>query len=72
MSVFRTNIWRKLFAQFDTDGSGFASEEEVVEGLEKMGIPVGDEMRAKISSMDSNKDGRIYYGDFLKMQLLKK
>ena len=65
-------MWRKLFAKFDTDGTGYASRQEVIDGLEDMGIPVGDEMKDKISRMDSNKDGRIYYGDFLKMQLLKK
>ncbi|KAK7485660.1 hypothetical protein BaRGS_00023109, partial [Batillaria attramentaria] len=68
----KTSLWRKLFAQFDTDGSGYASREEVITGLEKLGIPVNDEMRQKIKAMDADKDGRIYYGDFLKMQLLKK
>ncbi|XP_070208619.1 calmodulin-like isoform X2 [Littorina saxatilis] len=68
----KTDMWRKLFAKFDTDGSGYASRQDVIEGLENIGIPVNDEMKAKIKAMDSDRDGRIYYGDFLKMQLLKK
>ncbi|KAL8625089.1 hypothetical protein ACOMHN_030724 [Nucella lapillus] len=67
----KTNMWRRLFAQFDTDGSGWASRQDVVEGLENMGIEVNAAMRARIQAMDSDKDGRVYYGDFLKMQLLK-
>ncbi|XP_076456656.1 16 kDa calcium-binding protein-like isoform X2 [Babylonia areolata] len=68
----QTSMWRKLFAQFDTDGSGWASRQDVIQGLQKMGIEVNDSMRAKIEAMDGDKDGRVYYGDFLKMQLLNK
>lgn len=67
-----TNMWRKLFAEFDTDGSGYASRQDVISGLEKLGITVGEETRRRIQAMDSNKDGKIHYGDFLKMQLLNK
>lgn len=67
----KTSMWRRLFAQFDTDGSGWASRQEVVQGLEKMGIEVNEDMRGRIQAMDADKDDRVYYGDFLKMQLLK-
>ncbi|XP_025090674.1 16 kDa calcium-binding protein-like isoform X2 [Pomacea canaliculata] len=67
-----TSMWRKLFAKFDTDGSGYASQKEVISGLADMGIPVNDAMKKKIKDMDTDKDGRIFYGEFLKMQLLNK
>lgn len=61
-----------MFAKFDTDGSGYASQKEVISGLADMGIPVNDAMKKKIKDMDTDKDGRIFYGEFLKMQLLNK
>lgn len=64
-----TKMWRMLFAEFDTDGSGFASPDEVKMGLEKIGLTVGPVMEEKLQKMDSNKDGKINYSDFLRMQL---
>ncbi|RUS76137.1 hypothetical protein EGW08_016107, partial [Elysia chlorotica] len=65
----KTDQWRKLFAQFDQDGTGWATKEEVLQGLEKMGIPNSDEMKKTVEEMDTNKDDKISYTEFLKKQL---
>jgi len=70
----KTCMWRELFAKFDTDGSGWASRNDIFTGLEEIGITVTKELREKIMAMDkkSAQDDRVNYGDFLKMQLLGK
>ncbi|KAI8777077.1 16 kDa calcium-binding protein [Biomphalaria glabrata] len=65
----QTSMWRKLFTCFDTDGNATASKAEVVKGLEKIGLDITPEMRTKIDQMDTNKDGKISYEEFLKAQL---
>lgn len=65
-------MWRKLFAEFDLDGNGCASQKDIFKGLDKMGITLNADMKEKISQMDTNKTGNIQYGDFLRVQILKK
>ncbi|BFZ20939.1 hypothetical protein BsWGS_23977 [Bradybaena similaris] len=67
----KTGTWRKLFAQFDTDGNGFASKAEVLHGLHEIGIDLTPKIRGKVEGMDGDKDGKISYGEFLKVQLMQ-
>ncbi|XP_050392523.1 uncharacterized protein LOC126811088 [Patella vulgata] len=65
-----TSSCRSVFAAFDWDSSGWASKDDIIKGLETvLGITVTPALEKKIQEMDSNKDGCIYYGDYLKMQL---
>ncbi|CAL1542204.1 unnamed protein product [Lymnaea stagnalis] len=65
----KTNCWRKLFANFDPDGNAFASKSEVIKGLQNIGLDITPEMRKIVDKMDTNKDGKISYEEFLKAQL---
>ncbi|ESO86007.1 hypothetical protein LOTGIDRAFT_235605 [Lottia gigantea] len=65
-----TSSCRSVFAAFDWDSSGWASKSDIIKGLETvLGITVTPQLEQKIQAMDSNKDGCVYYGDYLKMQL---
>ena len=61
-------MWRQLFAEFDLDGTGTASKAEVLQGLEKVGIPVNDRLKATVDKM-ADSQGMVGYGDFLAEQL---
>ncbi len=59
-----------MYEEFDQDHSGWASKEDVVNGLQNsLGIPVEGQLKEKIDAMDENGDGKIYYSNFLRMQL---
>ncbi|XP_067666000.1 uncharacterized protein [Haliotis asinina] len=65
-----TSVWRCVYEEFDHDHSGWASKQDVINGLENsLGIPVQGTLREKIDAMDENGDGKIYYSNFLRMQL---
>ncbi|XP_059154917.1 neurocalcin-delta-like [Physella acuta] len=65
----KTNCWRTLFGQFDTDGNASATKTEVLKGLEDIGLEVTSSLRQKVDEMDTNKDGKISYEEFLRAQL---
>ncbi|GFR92997.1 calcium-dependent protein kinase [Elysia marginata] len=65
----KTNKWRKLFAQFDQNGTGWATKQEVTQGLEKIGIPNTDQLKKAVEEMDEDNDHKISYIEFLKKQL---
>ena len=54
----------KVFQSMDVNGDGMLSTEEILEGLEKTGIPIQDPIEI-IKSMDSDKSGSISYSEFL-------
>uniref|UniRef100_A0A0B6ZRE4 EF-hand domain-containing protein n=1 Tax=Arion vulgaris TaxID=1028688 RepID=A0A0B6ZRE4_9EUPU len=65
----KTDTWRKLFAEFDPDSNGYATKAEVINGLKHIGVEITPEIREKLEAMDANKDGRISYAEFLRLQL---
>ncbi|KAK3781239.1 hypothetical protein RRG08_051747, partial [Elysia crispata] len=65
----KTNQWRKLFAQFDQNGTGWATKEEVLQGLQKMGLGNNEQMKKIVEEMDGDNDNKIFYTEFLKKQL---
>ncbi|KAK3740267.1 hypothetical protein RRG08_051748, partial [Elysia crispata] len=68
----KTNQWRKLFAQFDQNGTGWATKEEVLQGLQKMGLGNNEQMKKIVEEMDGDNDNKIFYTEFLKKQLRQK
>ncbi|XP_041361608.1 uncharacterized protein LOC121377610 isoform X2 [Gigantopelta aegis] len=65
-----TSIWRDIYEKFDWDKSGWASTSDVETGLkELLGGDISAELKKNIAKMDENKDGKIYYSNFLRMQL---
>lgn len=65
----KTNQWRKLFAEFDQNGTGWATKDEVTQGLEKLGVSNKTELKQIVEDMDSDHDNKVSYIEFLKKQL---
>ncbi|GFN91040.1 calcium-dependent protein kinase 31 [Plakobranchus ocellatus] len=65
----KTNQWRKMFADFDQDGTGWATREEVLQGLEKVGLADTQQIKKLVEDMDGDNDGKVSYTEFLKKQL---
>jgi Ca2+-binding EF-hand superfamily protein len=58
---------RKMFKQFDRDGSGSISKEEFKQFLKLMGIELGDEEFEKFfDSLDEDASGTLMYNEFVK------
>lgn len=53
---------------FDTDNSGSATKSELIDGLRDLGIKINPTIQKKIEDMDHNKDGKVTYEDFLRIQ----
>ncbi|KAL5015076.1 hypothetical protein ScPMuIL_009346 [Solemya velum] len=65
----QTSSLRDLFSNCDKDGDLTATKDEVIAGFKKTGIkPITQEMQKKIESMDENKDKKITYVEFLRVQ----
>lgn len=61
-------IINNAFRSFDSDYSGSIGFTELVEGLESMGILLElDHMRKLFSYLDVNKDGKINFSEFWKL-----
>lgn len=60
----KEEIMQKAFADFDKDGNGRISEDELREALASFGI-VNDDVRDLIVSADKDNDGYIDYQEFL-------
>ena len=58
-----------MFGEFDWNGTGWASKDEVLQGLENIGLPINAQTRKMVDDMDDDNDGRVSYTDFLKEQL---
>ncbi|KAJ8321929.1 hypothetical protein KUTeg_000400 [Tegillarca granosa] len=46
-------------------------DKDILRGFNEMGICVDDELKAKIDKMDTNKDGKIQYIEFLEAEFKK-
>ena len=58
----------QLFLEFDTDGDGTVSREELKEGYAKIGEHLSEEdMDAIMALVDQDGDGAIGYGEFVQM-----
>lgn len=75
-SVMASNYFRRhskqeleaAFKSFDTDGNGFLSAEEVQIVMSKKGRHMTrNEVKSMIKSLDTNKDGKISFNEFIKM-----
>lgn len=61
-------VINNAFRSFDSDYSGNIGFTELVEGLESMGILLElEHMRKLFSYLDINKDGRINFSEFWKL-----
>ncbi|CAL4196181.1 unnamed protein product [Meganyctiphanes norvegica] len=59
---------KEAFAEFDINGDGFITVEELKKVLENLGETVTDEKADEfIREVDANGDGRISYDEFIKM-----
>ena len=59
-----------MYSTFDNDGTGWASRQDVERGLREIfSAKLTDELTDRVRKMDENKDGKIYYTNFLRMQL---
>uniref|UniRef100_A0A383VCA4 non-specific serine/threonine protein kinase n=1 Tax=Tetradesmus obliquus TaxID=3088 RepID=A0A383VCA4_TETOB len=56
------------FQHFDTDGSGFISEEELLEALQKEGVSAAA-IQSLLSEVDRDNNCRIDYDEFARMML---
>eukprot|EP01096_Ripella_sp_DP13-Kostka_P011877 TRINITY_DN4884_c0_g1_i1.p1 TRINITY_DN4884_c0_g1~~TRINITY_DN4884_c0_g1_i1.p1 ORF type:complete len:171 (-),score=82.31 TRINITY_DN4884_c0_g1_i1:52-498(-) len=56
------------FNQYDLDGDGFISPEELSAVMASTGSPISPaELQSMISSLDANGDGKIDYVEFIKL-----
>ena len=70
MSSFfhRADKIREMFQQFDKDGSGSVSTDEVKVMLRQLGIPA-DQIDTLVALHDKNKDGELQYEEFVSFVL---
>lgn len=59
-----------MFKQFDKNGDGKISQEELKEGMKKLGVELDDEMYEMIiDSVDKDGDGCLNYEEFIDLML---
>lgn len=59
---------REVFDEFDHDSSGWASNADVINKLPDLGLTEA-EVKKQIEELDENRDGKIVFEDFLRVQL---
>ncbi|XP_064597121.1 uncharacterized protein LOC135463670 [Liolophura sinensis] len=71
LSVPTTQIrqMKQIFDIFDHDQTGWASKKDVINGLGELGVPIEGELKENLEKLDANKDGKIWFPDFLRVQL---
>lgn len=67
-----TSRLRNIFFKFDDNKDGRATKEQILQGFKDMGVEVDDEIKAKVTKLDTNNDGKVAYQDFVQSQLLAK
>lgn len=67
-----TSRLRNIFFKFDDNKDGRATKEQILQGFKDMGVEVDDEIKAKVTKLDTNNDGKVAYQDFVQSQLLGK
>lgn len=60
---------KQIFDIFDHDQTGWASKKDVINGLGELGVPIEGELKENLEKLDANRDGKIWFPDFLRVQL---
>jgi len=56
---------KQSFEKMDKNGDGILSQDEITEGLQKLGYIEKKDVEEIITAMDMNKNGQIEYTEFL-------
>lgn len=64
-----SGTWRKMYNEFDADSNGYVSYQELTKGLATLGMSDSKAAKTVAAKMDTDKDGKITYVEFLKEQL---
>ncbi|XP_064615559.1 uncharacterized protein LOC135479600 [Liolophura sinensis] len=59
---------KEVFDKFDHDNDGWASNTDVINKLPDLGLTEA-EVKKQIEELDENRDGKIVFEDFLRVQL---
>ena len=67
IEVSEEHLWQ-LFEHFDSDKTGFISEENLAEVMSQAGKTLtSEEIKAMIKEVDLHKDGKIHFDEFKAM-----
>jgi calcium-dependent protein kinase len=69
LQISEEHMWT-VFNKFDTDNTGYISDKNLVEVMEKIGKPMTiEEVREMIDEVDYKNDGRVSFEEFKAMML---